>query len=97
MPPLADFEAVKIGRIVTAGDHHPAVGFKVVQGKIGNRRRDHAYVRDIASGRKKSLHQGVPKFDRTLAHVPADGEGFSSVPFDVRADGFADQLNGGRG
>ena len=48
---LADFEAIELRWIVATGYHHAAIGFKVMQGKVGHGCGNPSNIHNIASGR----------------------------------------------
>ena len=50
-------ESVVVGRVVAAGDCHRTAATELVRGEVGNRRRPHADVHDIRTGRTKTLDQ----------------------------------------
>src|ERR1700730_17153126 len=51
------FESVVLGRIVAAGDHHGSIGFSVEDRVIKQRRRNYAYVGNIASGCDEAVNE----------------------------------------
>ena len=93
------FQAVVVGRIVAAGDHHRAVGVELEGGEIHHRGGDAAHVDDVDAALLDAARQRCGKFHAGQAPVAADGDGVLAARGGFRADGVAYAFNdfGGEG
>ena len=61
-------EAVVVGRVVAAGDHHAAAGAEVLGGEVRHRRGDHAEVDHVRAGTRAGRRSALRRArDRTVA------------------------------
>ena len=86
-------ETVVFGRVVARGDHQPAVGLEVVEGKVEDRRRANSEIDDPRSRLDQSFCERVADPRRTKAAVTADNGRRSLVLLQVCAIAPADFFN----
>src|SRR5262249_29249569 len=79
----ADLEAVMIGRIVGAGDHHTAIDGLGKHGVVKNRGRYHADRNYVDSGTGKFMSQNFEEARRAFPGIETDGD-LSGTVSDVK-------------
>ena len=86
------FEAVKLGRIMAAGNHDRAVGLEMHGRKIEQRSGDSTDVRHVASGGKQTFEQSVVQTRRAEAADRGRGYVSSALALEKRPQS-APELN----
>jgi len=89
--PVADLEAVVLGRIMTGGDHDPAVPVQMADGEVENRGRHNPDVNHLKAGGQHACHQAIPEKLGAEAAVPADHRVSFLLARQVGAKSFSEE------
>ncbi len=65
------FEAIELGGIVAARDHHGAIGFEMKDGIVEHRRGDHAQIGNMAAAGFEAADQRIPQARRAETRIAA--------------------------
>ena len=84
--PAHHLEAVKLRRIVAAGNHHPAVGAQMKYRVVEHRRGRHPEVGHVATAGHQAAQQHVAQARRAQPRIAAQIDVPAAVPQQVRAE-----------